>query len=650
MNNFGLSRLRRYVVATAVVGLGAGLLPLSAALAAPGTPAVAAHASVGTTGLSGLMMTRGSVRVGGELWDGVIVSPRAARVVTVQYRRAGTVAFKNASTVTASAQGVLTLCLRPPGAGSWQFRAVVASTSRAARFVSSTRTVVASGHASPTSISGFATTGATVTPGATVTDDVVISPRATRVVSVQARRPGTTTFLTQSSGTSTRTGDFRAAYRLTSPGVWGFRLVVRATATAGPATSPTRIIIAAENPGSDRTPPGPVTAMTISGLTDTTATLSWTNPTDVDLTGAVIRRAPGDTAPATVTDGTAVTDLAVPATSFTDTGLSPDTAYSYAVFAHDATPNYAAATDLSLRTAVGPDHSAPAPVTDLVATATDTTVALSWTNPTDADLTGAVIRRALGDSAPATITDGTAVTDLTTPATSFTDTTLDPDTTYSYAVFAHDATPNYADPTQLTVTTHARVTTAVLTIRPLGLPLNQANKLTANTPFRFDATNSHPAAGTTLVSGTVDFGDGQTETFAEAFGPIDFWNTEHTYTTTGPQTVKLTVTDSTGTTDTTTLTVNVLPEPTATLTVTSGPIQTGAPVTFTLNATTPAGTELNNYFLNFTGNDYFHLTANTPPPATQTVTFTIPGTYNVALSVANDAGGYTANQITIVVP
>jgi hypothetical protein len=650
MINSGLSRLRRHVVATAVVGLGAGLLPLSAALATPGTPAVAAHVSSSTTRLSGLTTTRGSVRVGGELWERVTVSPRAARVVTVQYRRAGTTAFKNASTVSTSAQGVITLCLRPPGSGSWQMRAVVANTSRAARFVSSTRTVVASGRAARTSISGFATTGATVSPGTTVTNDVVISPRATRVVSVQARRPGSATFLTQSTGTSSRTGDFRAAYSLTSPGVWGFRLVVRASATALAVTSPTRVITAADNPGGDRTAPGPVTGMTLSGLTDKTATLSWTNPADVDLTGAVIRRAPGDTAPATVTDGTAVTDLPVPGSSFTDTGLSADSQYSYAVFAHDGTPNYASAADLTLRTAAGPDLTAPAPVTDLQASVTDTTATLSWTNPGDADLTGAVIRRALGDSAPAKVTDGTAVTDLTAPGTSFTDNGLTPDTHYSYAVFAHDATPNYADAAQVSVQTKPAVTTAALTIRPLGLPLNKANKLTANTPFRFDATNSLAAAGTTLVSGTVDFGDGQTETFADAFGPIDFWNTEHSYPTAGPETVKLTVTDSAGTTDTTTVTVNVLPEPTATLSVTSGPIQARVPVTFTLHATTPAGTELNSYILNFSGNDYFHLSDNTPPPATQDVTFTIPGTYNVALSVANDAGGYTASQITIVVP
>lgn len=113
MIDSGWSRVRGHLVATVVVGLGAGLLPMSAALAAPSS----------ATRLSGFITTSGSVRVGGHLQDTVTVLPKAARAVTVQYRRAGTRGFTNAPTGITSPRGVITLRLRPPAAGRWQFRA-----------------------------------------------------------------------------------------------------------------------------------------------------------------------------------------------------------------------------------------------------------------------------------------------------------------------------------------------------------------------------------------------------------------------------------------------------------------------------------------------------------------------------------------------
>jgi hypothetical protein len=639
----GWSRVRGHLVCAAVVVLGAGLVSV---------PAVSAASSA--TGLSGFSTTGGSVRVGGELWDGVSVSPKAARAVTVQYRRAGTNVFKNAYTGSTSARGAITLGLQPPAAGRWQFRAVVAASSRAAKFVSSTRTVVATGRAVRTDISGYATTSATISVGATVTDDVVLSPRAPRAVVVQARGPGSVTFVSQSTGTSSSSGSFRAVYRPTSAGVWGFRLAVSASATALSVTSPTRIITATatdtDPPGPDVTAPGPVTGLTVSGLTNKTATLSWTNPPDADLSGAVIRRADGATAPATVTDGTAVTDVPVPASTFTDTGLTPDTTYSYAVFAHDGAPNYAAAGTVTLTTASAPDLTAPGPVTHLRDTrVTGTTVTMTWQNPPDADFTGVTIVRGQGSNAPKTIHDvGAMVFEKDQTATTFTDTGLTAKTTYSYAVFAHDATPNHADGATLTVKTTSATTDAVLSVRPLGLPINTDNKLTVNTLFRFDASDSLAAEGKSLVSATLNYGDGQTYSFSDPFGPTDFWNTEHTYTNSGPKTVTLTVTDSAGTTATTTDAVTVLDAPTATVSVTSGPARVGAPVMFKLDTTTPDAAGLSSYALNIAGDDYFHFTGNTAPPTTKTITFTVPGDYTIAFSVANDAGGAPdASQITI---
>ena len=114
----GWSRIRRQAVWAAVAVLAVALLPLHSAAAQQGTTAVA-KATSASTRLSGSSTARASVRVGGELWSTVTVEPRAARPVTVQYRRAGSGAFRDAATWRSSPSGVVTLGLRPPAVGTW---------------------------------------------------------------------------------------------------------------------------------------------------------------------------------------------------------------------------------------------------------------------------------------------------------------------------------------------------------------------------------------------------------------------------------------------------------------------------------------------------------------------------------------------------
>jgi hypothetical protein len=111
------------------------------------------------------------------------------------------------------------------------------------------------------------------------------------------------------------------------------------------------------------TPPGPVTGVTAIPAS-TSIALSWTNPSDVSFTGVMIRRALGATPPATVTAGTLVVDLAKPATSYTDTGLTPLTQYSYALFAHDGTPLHAVATTATSTTTAATTGAISGTVTD----------------------------------------------------------------------------------------------------------------------------------------------------------------------------------------------------------------------------------------------------------------------------------------------
>ncbi len=202
----------------------------------------------------------------------------------------------------------------------------------------------------------------------------------------------------------------------------------------------------------DPTPPGPVTGLSVTAKTSVTVSLSWANPSDSDLTGVMIRRAAGGTAPTSPTSGTLVADKA--GTTHTDTGLAPNTQYSYAVFAHDAMPNYASGATVTVTTDP-PDSTPPGPVTNVVAAPSATTVTLGWSNPSTADLVAVTIRRALGATAPATPTSGTAVAEVAAPGAGHTDTGLSPSTQYSYALFAHDAVPNHAAAATITVTTEA---------------------------------------------------------------------------------------------------------------------------------------------------------------------------------------------------
>ncbi|NOJ60394.1 S-layer homology domain-containing protein [Arthrobacter sp. 260] len=106
-------------------------------------------------------------------------------------------------------------------------------------------------------------------------------------------------------------------------------------------------------------PPAPVSAVTAYAGTPTTVTLRWTNPTSSAYTGVLVRRAAGTIAPASPTDGTAVSDVPVPKTTATNTGLQPLTTYSYSFFAHDkdgrfSSPAKATVTTPGEATAGGP--------------------------------------------------------------------------------------------------------------------------------------------------------------------------------------------------------------------------------------------------------------------------------------------------------
>src|SRR6266536_1647236 len=172
--------------------------------------------------------------------------------------------------------------------------------------------------------------------------------------------------------------------------------------------------------GGDTTPPSAPTNLQSTGTTSSSVSLAWTASTDnVGVTGYDVYR--GGTKVGSPTG-----------TSFTDSGLSASTTYSYTVKAHDAAGNVSAASNqISVTTQSsggGGDTTPPSAPTNLHSTGTtSSSVSLAWTASTDnVGVTGYDVYRG-----------GTKVGSPT--GTSFTDSGLSASTTYSYTVKAHDA-------------------------------------------------------------------------------------------------------------------------------------------------------------------------------------------------------------------
>ena len=127
----------------------------------------------------------------------------------------------------------------------------------------------------------------------------------------------------------------------------------------------------------------------------------------------------GATTPlATVTSGT----------TYTDTGLTGSTAYTYTVSAFDAAGNESAQSSAVTATTLAPsDTTAPSVPTSVTATATGTdTVDLSWTaSSDDIGVAGYNVYRDGSTTPLATVTSGTTYTDAgLTGSTSYTYTCL----------------------------------------------------------------------------------------------------------------------------------------------------------------------------------------------------------------------------------
>ncbi|HUD11364.1 MAG TPA: fibronectin type III domain-containing protein [Candidatus Saccharimonadia bacterium] len=169
----------------------------------------------------------------------------------------------------------------------------------------------------------------------------------------------------------------------------------------------------------DTTPPTVPTGLTAVATSGTQVNVSWNASTDnVGVTGYIVYR--NGNVLATVTSGT----------TYSDTGLTNQTSYTYTVAAYDAAGNISAQSPpVNVST---PDTIPPTVPTGLAATAVSgTQVNLSWNASTDnVGVVGYQVFR-----------NGTLVASVST-GTTYSDTGLTNATTYKYSVAAYDAAGN----------------------------------------------------------------------------------------------------------------------------------------------------------------------------------------------------------------
>jgi len=227
------------------------------------------------------------------------------------------------------------------------------------------------------------------------------------------------------------------------------------------SSSTANVLVNFSGQTSDVTPPAKPTGLTATAVAPNQVSLSWTASTDnIGVAGYQVFR-----------DNVKIATSS--ATSYLDTGLSPNTVHSYYVVAYDAANNLSPASD-SVSATTPADTTAPSAPANLTATAaSNTRVDLVWTASTDnIGVTGYQIFR-----------NGAQI--ATAASTSYADTTVLANTTYTYSIRAVDAAGNVSDWSNTAIVTTPAIT--VLTFTP-----------TADTYVRADSPTGIFGSATTL--------------------------------------------------------------------------------------------------------------------------------------------------------
>ncbi len=294
----------------------------------------------------------------------------------------------------------------------------------------------------------------------TPTNGATISGAATTLSATATDASGVASVVFKIDGTAiatVTTAPYTTSLNTTSYTNGSHTLTAVATDTkANSATATLSIIVS--NTVTDSTPPSVPTGLSATAISSSVINLSWTASTDnVGVTEYRIYRGGVQIATSTTT-------------SYSNTGLSAGTPYSYTVAAYDAAGNNSAqSTAASATTQNAADVTAPTTPTNLTATATSSSqINLSWTASTDAvGVTGYKIYRG-----------GTYLATSTT--TLYNNTGLTASTAYTYTVAAYDAAGNNsAQSSSATATTQAPAGDATPPSAPTGLASSSITQTSA---------------------------------------------------------------------------------------------------------------------------------------------------------------------------
>jgi len=254
----------------------------------------------------------------------------------------------------------------------------------------------------------------------------------------------------------------------------------------------------------DTTAPSVPTGLTAGTTTATSATISWTASTD-NTGGSGV--AGYDIYRGTTKVGTSTT------TSFTETGLTASTAYSYTVRARDVAGNVSAssaAVTATTKPVSTTDTTAPSVPTGLAkGTVTDTSVALTWTASTDnaggSGVAGYDVYRG-----------ATKVGSSTTA--SYTDSGLTASTAYSYTVRAKDVAGNVsAASAALAVTTNAPAVDTTAPSVPTGLTAGTITETSVALTWTSSSdTGGSGLAGYDIYRGTTKVGSSVSPSYTDS--------------------------------------------------------------------------------------------------------------------------------------
>ena len=253
---------------------------------------------------------------------------------------------------------------------------------------------------------------------------------------------------------------------------------VRATDAAGNLSAYSSVASATTLAAADTAPPSAPTNLAASASSSSQIGLTWTASTDnVGVTGYRVERCSGASCSSFAQIGTTTGAI-----TYTDTGLTASTSYSYRVRATDAAGNLSAYSNIaSATTPAATDTTPPAAPTNLAATASSSSqIGLTWTASTDnVGVTGYRVERCSGTSCSSFAQVGT-----TTGATTYTDTGLTASTSYSYRVRATDAAGNLGAYSNVaTATTPASVARALPSPSVLNAEVSRFRRLSRSRPL-----------------------------------------------------------------------------------------------------------------------------------------------------------------------